>query len=141
LCRDCYDYEHQAVWNLHAGELWRRTTITLNRALRAAAKDRGVQVRLSFAKVAEYQRRGVVHFHALIRLDGLDPNDPDSIVAPDPSLTAEHLRSYLDYAAATAGSPRCRTPTTALAGRSTGATRSTSGPYDSPRPMWMTGAP
>jgi hypothetical protein len=103
LCRDCYDYEHQAVWNFHAGELWRRTSITLNRALRSAAKDRGVQVRLSFAKVAEYQRRGVVHFHALIRLDGLNPNDPDSIVAPDPSLMAEHLRSYLEYAAATAG--------------------------------------
>jgi hypothetical protein len=27
-------------------------------------------VRLSYAKVAEYQRRGVVHFHAIIRLDG-----------------------------------------------------------------------
>lgn len=25
------------------------------------------QVRLSYAKVAEYQRRGVVHFHAIIR--------------------------------------------------------------------------
>jgi hypothetical protein len=28
------------------------------------------QVRVPFAKVAEYQRRGVVHFHAIIRLDG-----------------------------------------------------------------------
>ncbi len=27
---------------------------------------------ISFAKVAEYQRRGVVHFHAVIRLDGPD---------------------------------------------------------------------
>ncbi len=27
---------------------------------------------LSFAKVAEYQKRGVVHFHAVIRLDGPD---------------------------------------------------------------------
>ncbi|MFP3962497.1 replication initiator [Actinomadura fulvescens] len=25
---------------------------------------------VSFAKVAEYQRRGVVHFHAVIRFDG-----------------------------------------------------------------------
>jgi hypothetical protein len=27
------------------------------------------QVRISFAKVAEYQKRGAVHFHAIIRLD------------------------------------------------------------------------
>lgn len=99
LCRDCYDYDHQAVWNLHAPELWRRTTIALNRTLRTAAKDRGVHVRLSFAKVAEYQRRGVVHFHALIRLDGYNPTDPDSIIAPDPSLTPEHLASYITDAA------------------------------------------
>jgi hypothetical protein len=32
------------------------------------------QARLSYAKVAEYQRRGVVHFHAIIRLDG--PHGP-----------------------------------------------------------------
>jgi hypothetical protein len=25
LCPDCYDYDHQVVWNRHAGELWRRT--------------------------------------------------------------------------------------------------------------------
>ncbi|AIJ24800.1 replication initiator [Amycolatopsis methanolica] len=114
ICRDCYDYDAQAVWNFHAGELWRRTTITLNRYLKAAAKDRGVQVRLSYAKVAEYQRRGVVHFHALIRLDGLDPNDPNTIVAPDPSITPELLSSLIDTAATvtrftTAPHPRRRT--------------------------------
>ena len=26
--------------------------------------------RVSFAKVAEYQKRGTVHFHAVIRIDG-----------------------------------------------------------------------
>ena len=114
ICRDCYDYDAQAVWNFHAGELWRRTTITLNRYLKTAAKDRGVKVRLSFAKVAEYQRRGTVHFHALIRLDGVNPDDPDTIVAPDPSITPELLGSYIDTAAritrfTTAPHPRHRT--------------------------------
>ncbi|MBK1785977.1 hypothetical protein JHE00_16725 [Prauserella sp. ASG 168] len=99
ICRDCYDYQHQAVWNLHAGELWRRTTIGLNRKLRQAGADRGVKVRLSYAKVAEYQRRGVVHFHALVRLDGYDPDDRDRIFAPDLSITPELLRSYLEHAA------------------------------------------
>jgi hypothetical protein len=49
--------------------------------------------------VAEYQRRGVVHFHALIRLDGLDPERPDSIIQPDPSITPELLRSNIETAA------------------------------------------
>jgi hypothetical protein len=121
LCRDCYDYDAQAVWNFHAGELWRRTTITLNRYLKAATKDRGVKVRLSFAKVAEYQRRGVVHFHALIRLDGVSPSDPDSIIRPDPSVTSELLASYIDTAAqvtrfTTAAHPRRRTGWTMMWG-------------------------
>ena len=41
-----------------------------------AGRDFQDHARLSFAKVAEYQRRGVVHFHAVIRLDGPDgPTD------------------------------------------------------------------
>lgn len=115
LCRDCYDYNHQAVWNLHTGELWRRTTIALNRGLRRLALERGIYiwhgegkrrrrvplVRLSFAKVAEMQRRGVVHFHALIRIDGLDPADPDRIIVPDASITAELVSSLITTAAQT----------------------------------------
>ena len=38
-------------------------------------------VRVQFAKVAEYQRRGVVHLHALIRLDG-PSTDLDLYPAP-----------------------------------------------------------
>ncbi|MFE1990007.1 replication initiator [Streptomyces parvulus] len=39
-----------------------------------AAKE---QSRVSFGKVAEYQKRGAVHFHAVIRFDGPDgPDDP-----------------------------------------------------------------
>jgi hypothetical protein len=124
ICRDCYDYDAQAVWNFHAGELWRRTTITLNRYLAAAAKDRGVKVRLSYAKVAEYQRRGTVHFHALIRLDGVNPDEPDTIIVPDASVTPELLSSYIDTAATvtrftTASHPRHRTGWTLTWGKQT----------------------
>jgi hypothetical protein len=84
LCRDCYDYPHHAVWNNQAGELWRLTTIRANRLLARHAKAHGDKgrVRLSFGKCAEYQRRGVVHFHALIRLDGLDPDNPEQVIPP-----------------------------------------------------------
>jgi hypothetical protein len=74
LCPDCYDYTGSVLFNACAPELWRRFTITLIRALARQAgltnKALAAQVRLSYAKVAEYQRRGVVHFHAIIRLDG-----------------------------------------------------------------------
>jgi hypothetical protein len=73
LCPDCYDYPGHIAFNWHAPELWRRFTITLRRAL---ARQTGLtaaeftrRCRVSFVKVAEFQRRGVVHFHALIRLD------------------------------------------------------------------------
>lgn len=74
LCPDCFDYPKAVLWNALAGELWRRTTIGVVRHLasllgfsRSAVRER---VRLSFAKVVEYQARGVVHLHMVARLDG-----------------------------------------------------------------------
>jgi hypothetical protein len=32
-------------------------------------------------KVAEFQRRGLIHFHAIFRLDGQDPLHPENTVA------------------------------------------------------------
>ncbi|MFF7649110.1 replication initiator [Streptomyces sp. NPDC007983] len=69
-----YDYESAVLWNAHAGMLWRRFSIYLRRevAKRAGLSQRAFHdhARLSFAKVAEYQKRGAVHFHAVIRIDG-----------------------------------------------------------------------
>lgn len=69
-----YDYEAAVLWQAHAGKLWHRFTIALRRRLAHAAgltvTEFNAAVRLSYAKVAEYQRRGLVHFHAAIRLDG-----------------------------------------------------------------------
>ncbi|MFI8854076.1 replication initiator [Streptomyces sp. NPDC053499] len=69
-----YDYESAVLWNAHAGMLWRRFTIHLRREIahRAGLTQRELpeRARVSFAKVAEYQKRGAVHFHAVIRLDG-----------------------------------------------------------------------
>jgi hypothetical protein len=74
LCPDCYDYTGAVLFNACAPELWRRFTIIVRRALARQAGMTGralaAQVRVSYAKIAEYQRRGVIHFHAIIRLDG-----------------------------------------------------------------------
>jgi hypothetical protein len=78
---DTYDYLGAVLWQAHAGVLWQRFTMRLRRELarRAGIKVREFadQARLSYGKVAEYQRRGLVHFHAVIRIDGPDgPTDP-----------------------------------------------------------------
>ena len=41
LCPDCYDYSATVVWNAHAPELWRRTTIAIRRRLDKLAKVHG----------------------------------------------------------------------------------------------------
>jgi hypothetical protein len=88
ICPDCYDHPAQVMWNHHAGELWRRTRIALDRAIKRAT---GELVRLRYAKVAEMQRRGVIHFHLVVRLDGHHPELPGLILPPPPGVTVEHL--------------------------------------------------
>jgi hypothetical protein len=102
LCPDCYDYAASVVWNAHAGELWRRTVITIRRRLAKLAKARGARVNVSYAKVAEFQRRGLIHFHAIFRLDGLDPTHPERTVPPPPTITAEVLAGVIQSVASSA---------------------------------------
>ncbi|HEY2488754.1 MAG TPA: replication initiator [Streptosporangiaceae bacterium] len=102
LCPDCYDYNAAVVWNAHAPELWRRTIIALRRRLAKEARAYGVRVRLSYAKVAEFQRRGLIHFHAIFRLDGVDPVHPERTVAPHPAFTAELLADIIGQVASNA---------------------------------------
>jgi len=101
ICRDCYDYASAAVWNNAAGELWRRTKQAVERHLNALARDRGLpKVRVAHGKVAEYQARGAVHFHALIRLDGVHPADPAALIPPPAGITALDLEDAIRQAAA-----------------------------------------
>src|SRR5690606_34977739 len=98
---DTYDYEEAVLWNAHAGALWRRFSIYLRRevAKLAGLTQRAFRdhARISFAKVAEYQKRGAVHFHAVIRLDGPEGGD----TSPPAWATAELLGDAI-HAAATA---------------------------------------
>lgn len=94
LCWECYDYLSQIVWQWYAPELWRRFTIALRRRL---AQHVGMSeletrrlVRVQFAKVAEFQKRGVIHFHALIRLDG-DATESDPFPSPAAAVLSSDL--------------------------------------------------
>jgi hypothetical protein len=77
LCAECFDHTSALVWNNALGELWRRTTIYLPRALARLTgmtqKALRELVRVAYIKVAEYQRRGLVHLHVVIRLDRAMP--------------------------------------------------------------------
>ncbi|MFI0088651.1 replication initiator [Streptomyces bobili] len=99
LAPDTYDYAGAVLWNNHASELWRYFTIYLRREIARRAgltqKDAREQSRVSFGKVAEYQKRGAVHFHAVIRFDG--PAGPDD---PPPAWASLDLLSDSIHAAA-----------------------------------------
>jgi hypothetical protein len=100
ICSACYDYEAAAVWNANLGALWRRTITYLPRELAAlsglSVAALRAQVRVAYAKVAEFQARGSVHVHAVIRLDG--PDGPDT--APAGGATAQRLAEAVARTAA-----------------------------------------
>ncbi|MCX4859637.1 replication initiator [Streptomyces canus] len=95
-----YDYMGAVLWNAHAPALWARFTTHLRREIAKAAGLTQRTLRhhatLSYAKVAEYQKRGQVHFHAVIRLDG--PTGPTST---PPAWATTQLLDHAVRAAAT----------------------------------------
>jgi hypothetical protein len=119
LCPDCYDYPSHVVWNNSAGELWRRTKQAIERHLGQLARRRGIPfipivgtdgktrwmspVRVAHGKAAEYQARGAVHFHALLRLDGYDPVHPGQIIPPPAGITVADLDDAVRHAACVTG--------------------------------------
>src|SRR5829696_1714628 len=110
ICPDCFDYEQAVLWNALAPELWRRTAIQIPREL---ARLAGVthrrlreRVRVSYVKVAEYQARGALHFHVIVRLDATPPNDRAELIEPPPAdFTAELLADAIRAAAAHTTAP------------------------------------
>src|SRR5215208_2368022 len=104
LCGGCYDAQAQVLWNALAPELWRRTTIAVQRVLGrlvgVGEAELRQLVRVSYAKVAEFQRRGAIHFHAVIRLDAAtDCRCPACLAPPPAPFTAALLEEALRQAA------------------------------------------
>lgn len=102
---DRYDYRAAILWNAHAGALWGRFTTYLRQHLAAHAGIGRSELRnclkVSYAKVAEYQKRGAIHFHAVIRLDGPDGAED----APPAWATTELLTDAIRSAAVLAEAP------------------------------------
>jgi hypothetical protein len=111
LCPDCYDHAGAVLWNNALGELWRRTVpVYLPRTLaRLTAMTQArlrEQVRVAYVKVAEYQRRGLVHLHAVIRLDRAMPAyRAHEVHPPSPRFGVELLEDALRATVAEADAP------------------------------------
>ena len=105
LCDRCYDYEAAVLFNASVSELWRRTAIyalrTLGNLAGLSVRTVAKQVRLSYVKVAEFQRRGSVHVHALVRLDARG----DEHGQPPERFSAELLAAALEMAARRVSAP------------------------------------
>ena len=74
LCGSCFDYEGAVIWNAHASRLWNRTVEQTRYGLAAyrslSMAELRLMLKISYVKEAEYQRRGLVHFHLVLRIDG-----------------------------------------------------------------------
>jgi hypothetical protein len=96
LCDVCYHYADAVLWNAESSRLWNRTFEQIRRRLAitfgVSFEELAQHVRLNYLKVAEFQRRGVAHFHVVLRADG--PGAPFS--PPRPDLTTQHLASIIE---------------------------------------------
>ncbi len=99
LCPKCYDYKGAVIWNAMSTKAWQRTTIYLRREL---AKLMGMSeaefstlVRISYVKVIEFQRRGLIHLHLVIRADDAENRE----LPPPISVTTENLELAFRLAA------------------------------------------
>ena len=111
ICPRCFRYADAVVWNSLASTLWKATRDRLESAVASAAglTVTGLRraVRVSFVRVAEMQRRGLVHLHVVIRVDGRTPYG-EVCAAPDwarGELVADCLRAVVASVTVTAPDP------------------------------------
>lgn len=84
------------LWNAESSRLWNRTFEQIRRrlaiSLGVSFEEQSQHVRLNYLKVAEFQRRGLAHFHVVLRLDG----PGESFNPPPPELTTELLAGIIE---------------------------------------------
>ncbi|MFD6277595.1 replication initiator protein RepSA [Streptomyces sp. NPDC060209] len=106
---ETYDYAGSVLFNNLAGDLWMRFTTRLRREIAARAGLTQVELkesaRLSYGKVAEFQKRGAIHFHTVMRIDG-----PDGPGTPPPSwatvdLLTDSIRAAARHSYASVSAP------------------------------------
>jgi hypothetical protein len=114
LCPDCFDYRGAVLWNAHVSRLWARTAYQLYREVAQRAGFSATQLRsvarLSYMKVVEFQARGLVHLHVVLRADGgAGPSE-----SPPPYLDVTALSHAIETVVGEVGVPVPRVEGTTL---------------------------
>lgn len=99
ICEECFDYEGAVLWNAHASRLWNNTIQLIRRSLAEvgglAQANLKTVAQIHYLKVAEVQRRGLVHLHVIVRADG-----PGEVASEPPAwMTAGLLARVVRRAA------------------------------------------
>lgn len=93
-----YDDPGQVLFNAGASSLWGNLIDTVYHRLAVHSDERRGKVRkllrVEYYKVAECQARGVVHFHAIARLDGPADREPAPLWA-SPEVLESAVRSAM----------------------------------------------
>ena len=107
---DTFDYDLAAAWNNAVPELWRRFLIALEREMPTQ--------RIEYVKVAEVQRRGLFHIHAIIRveitkehkhaLERTEVTKAIKIASANPDVDGHKFGSQVDVEFATQRPPQKR---------------------------------
>lgn len=101
LCPACYDYVGHVAFNVLCTALFGNLVDTVyHRLASVGGVGRGEVrrvLRVEYLRIAEYQTRGVIHFHVIFRLDG-----PQDRGAPPAWATAEVLAAAVRSAAKSA---------------------------------------
>lgn len=104
LCDECFEWEEAVLWNAAASRLWNRTIERVRRLLasqqRIGLATLRTQATIHYLRVAETQRRGLVHFHVVLRADG-----PEPASRPPPWLTVDAFARAVRRAVATTTVP------------------------------------
>ena len=97
LCPACYDYPGHVLWNARATALWKTFSDNLYRHLARSQSLAGSTIRkklrVEYARLAEYQARGLIHFHAALRLDGPEDRSDEPPAWASAELLADVVRS------------------------------------------------
>ena len=104
ICEKCFDYEGAVLWNAHVSRLWNNTIQLIRRLLAEAGGLAQVNLKIvaqvHYLKVAEVQRRGLVHLHVIVRADGRGEVDSEPPAWLTPELLARVVRRAVGEATA-----------------------------------------
>ena len=104
LCEKCFNYRGAILWNAHASRLWNNTIQLMRRLLAAEGgvgqPNLGAIAQLHYLKVAEVQRRGLAHFHCVLRLDGPKSVDAEPPLWASAEILERVVRSSIERAQA-----------------------------------------